>query len=163
MWSETTRLLIVFTTTVRHGSWIAIKPQTWILLWRPANAHKIRHKGAHRGAKGDQSHLTITILMFVFLVFHQHCKSKSGALQIPCFNAFSGIFAFMNCSVLALSAVFCSGLITQSAGNLCSLQWHILQQRVRWVCGIVCMLCHQTSPKRWFANMNATAQTAYIQ
>jgi len=37
------------------------------------------------------------------------------------------------CTPLVLSAVFCSGLLTWSADNLCSLQWHIVQQRVRRV------------------------------
>jgi len=32
------------------------------------------------------------------------------------------IFAVMNCSVLALSAMFCSGLLTWNADDLCSLQ-----------------------------------------
>jgi len=35
----------------------------------------------------------------------------------------------MNCSVLALSAVFCSYLLTWIADNLYSLQWHIVQQQ----------------------------------
>jgi len=30
----------------------------------------------------------------------------------PCFNALPDIFAVMNCSILALSAVFCSGFLT---------------------------------------------------
>ena len=40
-------------------------------------------KGAVRGgAEGAQvPPLAIRILMFIFLVFHQHCKSRSGALQ----------------------------------------------------------------------------------
>ena len=40
-------------------------------------------KGAARGgAEGAQTPpLAIRILMFIFLVFHQHCKSRSGALQ----------------------------------------------------------------------------------
>jgi len=40
-------------------------------------------KGAARGgAEGAQAPpLAIRILMFIFLVFHQHCKSRSGALQ----------------------------------------------------------------------------------
>jgi len=38
------------------------------------------------------------------------------------------IFALVNFSVLALSAVFCSGLPTWSTDNLCSLQWRIVQQ-----------------------------------
>jgi len=63
----------------------------------------------------------------------------------------------MNCSVLASSAVFCSCLITWSAVNLCSLQRHIVQQRVRSVCRIVCTLCQQTLPKLWFANVNVTS------
>ena len=34
------------------------------------------------GAEGAQAPpLAIRILMFIFLVFHQHCKSRSGALQ----------------------------------------------------------------------------------
>jgi len=33
------------------------------------------------GSKGKVSPLAIRILMFVFLVFHQHCTSRSGALQ----------------------------------------------------------------------------------
>ena len=34
------------------------------------------------GAEGAQAPpLAIRILMFIFLVFHQHCKSRSGELQ----------------------------------------------------------------------------------
>ena len=34
------------------------------------------------GAEGAQAHpLAIRILMFIFLVIHQHCKSRSGVLQ----------------------------------------------------------------------------------
>jgi len=50
-----------------------------------------------------------------------------------CFNELPDIFAVMNCSVLALSAVLCSGVLTYNADNLCSLQGHILQQRARRV------------------------------
>jgi len=32
---------------------------------------------------------------------------------VSCFNALQDVFAVMNCSVLALSAVFCSGLLTR--------------------------------------------------
>jgi len=40
-------------------------------------------KGAARGgAEGTQApSLAIRILMFIFLVIHQHCKSRSGVLQ----------------------------------------------------------------------------------
>jgi len=40
-------------------------------------------KGAARGgAEGAQAlPLAIRILMFIFLVIHQHCKSRSGVLQ----------------------------------------------------------------------------------
>jgi len=31
--------------------------------------------------RGSSPSLAIRILMFIFLVFHQHCKSRSGALQ----------------------------------------------------------------------------------
>jgi len=39
-----------------------------------------RHsQGGGEGAQAPPS--AIRILMFIFLVFHQHCKSRSGALQ----------------------------------------------------------------------------------
>ena len=73
-------------------------------------------------------------------------------VSLLCFNALPDIFAVVNCSVLALSAVFCSGFLTWSADNLYSLQtniavpqcthcsdiyslqWHNVQQRVRSAC-----------------------------
>jgi len=62
---------------------------------------------------------------------------------LPCFNALGDIFAVMNCSVLALSAVFC----------FCPLTWRVLtnqfvfitvthcnlQQRVKSACIIICI------------------------
>ena len=42
----------------------------------------IHPKAQPGGAEGAQAPpLAIRILMFIFLVFHQHCKSRSGALQ----------------------------------------------------------------------------------
>jgi len=35
--------------------------------------------------------------------------------------------------MVALIAAFCSGLLTRSADNLYSIQWHIAQQRERRV------------------------------
>jgi len=52
---------------------------------------------------------------------------------VHCFNVLPHIFAIMNFSVLLVSAVFCYGLLTWSAENLCKLQWHFVQQRVRTV------------------------------
>ena len=53
----------------------------------------------------------------------------------PIFYGVAGYFCSycINCSVAALRVVFCSGLLTWSADNLCSLQWHIVQQRLRRV------------------------------
>jgi len=50
---------------------------------------------------------------------------SSGCVLLPCFNAVPDIFAVTNCSVLALSVVFCSGLLTGALINFCVLQWHI--------------------------------------
>jgi len=47
---------------------------------------------------------------------------KTECVLLPCFNELRDIFAVMNFSILALSAVFCSGLITWSAVKLCSAQ-----------------------------------------
>jgi len=47
---------------------------------------------------------------------------NTECILLPYFNALPDIFAVMNFSVLALSAVFWSGLITWSAVHLCSLQ-----------------------------------------
>ena len=75
----------------------------------------------------------------------------------PCFNALQDIFAVMNCSVLAMSAVFCSSLLTWSADNS-SLHWqHCTATSKENACGIICMLCQQTSPKRRFAKVNVTS------
>jgi len=49
------------------------------MLGTPTQCHKV---AARAGAEGVQAPpLTSRILMFIFLVFHQHCKSRSGALQ----------------------------------------------------------------------------------
>jgi len=42
---------------------------------------------------------------------------NTECVLLPCFIALPDIFAVMNCSALALSAVFCSGLLTWSADN----------------------------------------------
>jgi len=91
------------------------------------------------------------------ILYFCSCKlrwSRTECVLLACFNASPDTFSVMNCSVSALSAVFCSCLITWSAVNLCSLQCHIVEQRIRSVCRIVCMLCQQTLPKLWFANVN---------
>jgi len=62
----------------------------------------------------------------------------------------------MNCSVLALSAVFCSGLLTCSADSLFITVIHCTTSKES-MCRIICMLCQQTSPKRWFASVNMTS------
>jgi len=42
----------------------------------------VRKGAAGEGAEGAQAPpLAIRILMFIFLVIHQHCKSRSGVLQ----------------------------------------------------------------------------------
>ena len=51
---------------------------------------------------------------------HHVALSSIECVLLPCFNALPDIFAIMNCSVLALSAVFCSGLLTWSADVHCS-------------------------------------------
>jgi len=40
------------------------------------------------------------------------CTPLTRCVQFPWFNVLPGIFAVVNCSVLALYAVFCSGLLT---------------------------------------------------
>ena len=50
------------------------------LLGNPRKgSHQRRSQGGAEGAQAPP--LAIRILMFIFLVFHQHCKSRSGALQ----------------------------------------------------------------------------------
>ena len=83
------------------------------------------------------------------------CK-RSKCVLLPCSNVLPDIFAVMNCAVLALSAVFCSGLLTWSVDDLYLFQWHIVQ-RVKRVCRLICMSRQQTSPKCWFANVNITS------
>ena len=66
---------------------------------------------------------------------------------LPCFNAQPDIFAVMNCCVVALS-LFSSDSLTWSAENLYSVQWNKGSG-----CRKIWILCRQTSPKRWFRNM----------
>ena len=42
-------------------------------------------------------------------------RHSTECVLLPCFNALLDIFAVMNCSVLALSAMFCSSLLSWSA------------------------------------------------
>jgi len=70
---------------------------------------------------------------------------------VPCFNAQPNIFAVMNCCVVALS-LFSSDILTWSADSLYSVQ------KIKGsACRRKCILCQQTSPKRWFGNMNMTS------
>jgi len=76
-----------------------------------------------------------TVSMRSLILYFCSCERRwcsTECVLLPCFNALPDIFAVMNCSVLALSAVFCSCLVTWSAVNLCSLQWHIVQ----WARGV---------------------------
>jgi len=66
----------------------------------------------------------------------------------------------MNCSVLALNAVFCSGLLIGALMIIYvhdSNTLHCTTTGKESACRIICMLCQQTSPKRWFANVNMTS------
>jgi len=80
-------------------------------------------RGFYRRLKG----LCFTPLLICAGFYFWSCDLRwrsTECLLLPCFNALADVFAVTNCSVLALSAVFCSGLLTWSADNLCSLQWH---------------------------------------
>ena len=48
-----------------------------------SNERGPKQRRSQGGAEGAQAPppLAIRILMFIFLVFHQHCKSRSGAVQ----------------------------------------------------------------------------------
>ena len=78
--------------------------------------------------------------------------STDGVL-LPCFNALPDIFVIMKCSVLASSAVFFSY----------SERWQFMfitlthYNNKESACRIICMLCQQTSSKRWFANIYMTS------
>ena len=73
------------------------------------------------------------------------------------FNTLPCIFAVMHCSVLALNAVFCSGLLTWTTDKSCSLVTHGATTTKENACRIICMLCQETSTKHWFANVNMTS------
>jgi len=61
----------------------------------------------------------------------------------------------MYCSVVALIAVFCSGHLTWSADNFMFIRvTHCTTTSKKGASKIICKLCQQTSPKRWFANLN---------
>ena len=83
-----------------------------------------------------------------------HLENKlTTCVLLPCFNAQPGIFAVMNCCIVALS-LFSSDILTWSPDSLYSVQWHIKKEsECRWTC----ILCQQTSPKHWFGNMNMTS------
>jgi len=64
----------------------------------------------------------------------------------------------MSCLVSALSAVFCSGLVTCSADNsMFIIVTHCTTTSKESTCRIICMLCQRTSPKRWFAKVSVTS------
>jgi len=88
-----------------------------------------------------------------------NCAGAALGVSTPLFNALSINFAVMNCSVLALSAVFCSGLLTWSA-DIIYVYYNdtFTTTSKESACRIICMLCQQTSPKRWFANVNMTSR-----
>jgi len=49
---------------------------------------------------------------YIFAVVNCPWCRNTECVVVSCFNGWPDIFAFMNCFVLALSAVFCSGLLT---------------------------------------------------
>ena len=63
----------------------------------------------------------------------------------PCFNVLADIFVVMNCSVVALSAVFCFGLLTWSADTFKFITvTYCTTTSKESACRIICMLCQQT-------------------
>jgi len=54
----------------------------WFFSFEVRNARTLLAKAQPGGAEGAQAPpLAIRILMFIFLVIHQHCKSRLGVLQ----------------------------------------------------------------------------------
>jgi len=58
-----------------------------------------------------------------------------------------------------MSAIFCSGLRTWSADRVINVHCSdtLYKKSKESACEIMCMFCPQTSPKRWFANVNTTS------
>ena len=81
---------------------------------------------------------------------------STECVLLSCFNALPDMFC--SYELVCLSVECCDLLRSPNLGALiCSSQWHIVQQRVRSACRIICMLCQQTSPKRWLVNVNMTS------
>jgi len=86
------------------------------------------------------------------LRIHSPGRSTEYVL-LPHFNALPDVFAVMNCSVLALSSVFCSGLLIWNTDMFITATHCTITSRES-ACRTICTLCQQASPKRWFANVN---------
>jgi len=94
---------------------------------------------------------------------------NAECVLLPCFNVQPDIFAVMNCCAVALS-MFSSDIITWSTDIVyiqSGISWKgvsrytCIQCNDAWnkesTCRRICILCQQTSPKRWFGNMNMTS------
>ena len=116
-------------------------------------------KGFLRGAEIFQS--TVCPIVFnnarqIFPECEKFCRRGFVSLRppgygpgdecdlLPCFNAKPDIFAVMNCCVVALG-VFSSDILTWRADNL---------QYKGFALRRICILYQETSPKRWFGNIN---------
>jgi len=73
---------------------------------------------------------------------------------LPCLNVQPDIFAVTNCCIVALG-VFSSDSLTWSSNSLYSVHGHIKWEE--WMYRKMCILCQQTSPKRWFGNKTMTS------
>jgi len=85
------------------------------------------------------------------------CKllwGRDECVSLPCFNAQPDISVVMNCCVVAFS-LFSSDSLIWSADSLYSVH---MTHEVRGVdVEKYALLCQQTSPKRWFGNMEMTS------
>ena len=115
---------------------------------------------ANRGVRQPvQPHTCARLLVFDETLAQAHFAvvNCSGAVMSVFYSRFSTRsqnFAVMNSCVAALNS-FSSDILTWSADSLYSVQWHT---KIRGVaCRRVWILCQQTSPNRWFGNMNMTS------
>jgi len=71
---------------------------------------------------------------------HELRRRSTDLVLLPCFNALPDVFSVMNCSVLSLSAMFCSGLLTWSTDVMFITVTHRATSEES-ACRIICMLC----------------------